>query len=65
EAFGAGAGARVTVSCSGRGSSRRISELQISLAGVTTVGTGLGDLMRASQPVSAGCPSGLVVKPAN
>ena len=33
DAFGAGAGARVTVSCHGRGDNRKITELMIGLAG--------------------------------
>ncbi len=60
-AFGAGAGARVAVSCGGgRGDNRKITELVISLAGDVTGGANLGDLMRAAQSVSAGCPGGLV-----
>ena len=60
DAFGAGAGARVTVSCTGRGENRKIAELVISLAGDVTGTAPLGDLIRAAQPVSTGCPSGMV-----
>lgn len=58
--FGAGAGARVQVSCSGRGERRTITELTLSLAGDVRGTTGLGDLMHAAQPISPGCPSGYV-----
>ena len=60
EAFGAGAGARVAVSCNGRGSARKITELTISLAGNVAGNTGIGDLMRAAQTIPPGCPGGLV-----
>jgi ribonuclease T2 len=60
DAFGAGAGARVTVSCSGKRENRRITELQINLAGDVKGSASLGDLMRAAQAVRPGCPAGLV-----
>jgi ribonuclease T2 len=60
DAFGAGAGARVTVSCHGQGENRKITELVISLAGDVAGSAPLGDLIRAAQPVSPGCPSGMV-----
>lgn len=60
EAFGAGSGARVTVSCHGKGERRQITELIISLAGDVTGSAPIGDLMKAAQPVRAGCPSGVV-----
>ncbi len=60
EAFGPGAGARVVVSCHGRGDARKITELIISLAGDVKGSAGLGDLIRAAQAVPAGCPGGLV-----
>ena len=60
DAFGAGAGARVTVSCHGRGESRNITELVISLAGDVAGSAPLGELIRAAQPVAPGCPSGIV-----
>jgi ribonuclease T2 len=59
DAFGAGAGARVAVSC-GRGENRKITELVINLAGDVTGTASLGDLMRAAQTVPAGCPGGRV-----
>jgi ribonuclease T2 len=59
-AFGPGAGARVTVSCSGHGEDRKITELRIYLAGDVKGDTGLGDLMRAAEQVPPGCPRGLV-----
>lgn len=60
DAFGAGSGARVTVSCHGKGERRQITELVISLAGDVTGTAPIGDLMKAAQPVQAGCPSGVV-----
>lgn len=61
-AFGAGAGARVQVSCSGRGENRKITEVTLSLAGdVPGSAMKLGDLMRAAQPIPPGCPSGYVM----
>lgn len=59
-AFGPGAGARVTVSCSGRGAGRQIGELVISLAGDVTGSAPVVDLIQAAAPVPPGCPSGLV-----
>ncbi len=61
DAFGAGAGERVSVACSGRGENRRISEIRVSLAGDVTGTAGIGDLMRAAKPEQPGCPGGLVV----
>jgi ribonuclease T2 len=60
DAFGVGAGARVTVSCHGRGDNRTITELIINLAGDVRGSAGLGELMHASEAVQPGCPSGLV-----
>ena len=65
ESFGAGAGARVTVSCSGRGPGRWITEVVLSLAGDVTGASALGDLLRSAQPISAGCPGGLVASAPN
>ena len=59
-AFDAGAGARVTVSCHGRGGNRTITELIVNLAGDAGGSAGIGDLMHAAQPVPPGCPGGLV-----
>jgi ribonuclease T2 len=63
-AFGAGAGARVTVNCQGRGSERRIGELVVSLAGDVAGSAPISDLILAASPSQQGCPSGLVVQPA-
>ena len=60
DAFGAGAGARVTVSCHGRGDNRKITELIVSLAGDVKGSADLGELMHAAEEVPPGCPSGLV-----
>jgi ribonuclease T2 len=60
DAFGAGAGARVTVSCHRRGDNRTITELIVNLAGDVGGNAGLGELMHAAQPVPPGCPGGLV-----
>jgi ribonuclease T2 len=60
DAFGAGAGARVTVSCNGHGENRKITELIINLAGDVAGSTQLGDLILAAQALPPGCPGGLV-----
>jgi len=60
EAFGSGAGARVTVSCNGRGDNRKITEIVLNLAGDVSGNAPLGDLMRAAQALPAGCPGGLI-----
>lgn len=60
DAFGTGAGARVTVSCNGRGDNRKTTELVINLAGDVTGTAPLGTLIRAAQPIPPGCPSGIV-----
>ena len=65
KSFGAGAGARVTVSCQGHGSQRTIGELVISLAGDVAGSAPIGDLILAAAPSQPGCPAGLVVQPAN
>ncbi len=57
QAYGAGAGERVHVSCSKDG---LISELTIGLKGDISSGVGLKDLIAAAQPTDAGCDSGLV-----
>ncbi len=64
QAFGAGAGARVTVSCQGQGPQRTIGELVISLAGDVAGSAPIGDLIHAAAPSQQGCPSGVVVQPA-
>ena len=63
KAFGAGAGARVMVSCQGRGSRRTIGELVISLAGDVAGSAPIGDLILAAAPSQPGCPGGLVARP--
>lgn len=63
QAFGAGAGARVTVNCQGRGAERKIGELDIGLAGDVAGSGPIGDLILAAPPSQPGCPSG-VVQPA-
>jgi len=60
DAFGPGAGTRVTVSCHRRGDNRTITELIINLAGDVKGSAGLAALMHAAQPVQPGCPGGLV-----
>jgi ribonuclease T2 len=62
-AFGAGAGARVTVSCQGRGQERAIGELVIALAGDVAGSGPIGNLILAAAPAPPGCPSGAVVQP--
>lgn len=63
EAFGAGAGMRVRVSCvtdpsNGR---RLIGEITIALSGAIDEDTSLGDLILAAPPTAqAGCPEGIV-----
>ncbi len=64
QAFGAGAGARVTVSCQGKSPQRNIGELDISLAGDVAGSAPIGDLILAAPPSQQGCPSGVVVQPA-
>jgi ribonuclease T2 len=57
EAYGKSAGERVRVSCSPDG---MISELTIGLKGDISAGTKLSDLIAASEPTDAGCPSGVI-----
>lgn len=64
QAFGAGAGARVTISCSSQGQGRVINELVIALAGDVTGSASLGNLILAAQPVPTSCPSGVVAQAA-
>jgi ribonuclease T2 len=60
EAFGAGAGERVKVSCEGKGDQRVIAEITIGLVGKPGSGHGLAELMAGARPTSPGCPSGIV-----
>ena len=64
QAFGQGAGARISVNCQGRGTDREITEIDISLAGDVTSTAPLKDLIRAAGPAPQGCPGGLVAVPA-
>ena len=57
EAFGAGAGDRVRVSCDKQG---RFSEMTIGLKGDIPSGKGLAELIAASETTDTGCQSGLV-----
>jgi ribonuclease T2 len=57
EAFGAGAGSRVRVSCDKAG---RFSELTVGLKGDIPSGKGLAELIAASETTDKGCQSGLV-----
>ena len=63
QAFGPGAASRVTVLCQGRGNTRRLTELDVSLAGDVAGSTALVDLIRSAAPVPPSCPGGLVVPP--
>lgn len=61
EAFGAGAGDRVRVSCKQDGRRRIITELTIGLSGDIAPGASLAELIRAARPTkNRGCPSGIV-----
>lgn len=60
EAFGAGAGNRVRVSCKDDGDRRLISEVTLSLKGDIPSGSNLSDLMLAAPATDPGCPAGLV-----
>ncbi|WP_439813630.1 ribonuclease T2 family protein [Zavarzinia sp. CC-PAN008] len=59
QAFGAGAGQRVTVECSD-GPDRLIVELRIALAGPLGPDSSLGPLIRAGKTRPRGCPVGRV-----
>jgi ribonuclease T2 len=58
--FGAGAGARVRVSCDRDGGRKLIAELTIGLVGEIGPDPSLGQLIAASAPTDPGCPSGVV-----
>ena len=60
QAFGAGAGNRVRVSCKDDGDRRLISEITLGLKGDIPSGTSLSELMLAAPPSEPGCPAGLV-----
>ena len=59
-AFGAGAGERVQVHCRGDGGRTLIQELRIRLSGVITPEAPVDELIRAAEPLSPGCPAGVV-----
>jgi ribonuclease T2 len=58
EAFGAGAGERIRVTCKDDGGRRLIAEITIGLRGSIGPETALGDLMLASKPTDGGCSRG-------
>lgn len=60
EAFGQGSGDRIQFHCAGDGSRVLIQEIKINLRGVIRPGTPLGELLLAADPVSIGCPSGVI-----
>ena len=62
-AFGPGTASRVTILCQGRGDARRLTELDISLAGDVAGSTTIAGLIHAAAPVPPGCPGGVVVTP--
>lgn len=59
-AFGRGAGSRVSVECGNDGSRRLIDELRFSLEGEIGQDFQLGDLLRAAPSRQRGCPQGIV-----
>jgi ribonuclease T2 len=60
DVFGAGASARVPVSCHGREENRKFTELVISLAGDVAGTAPLADLIHAAEPAPPGCLGGIV-----
>lgn len=60
DAFGAGAGERVQIQCSGDGRRILIQELRIAMRGEITEDKDIGALIRAGDPQSMGCTSGIV-----
>lgn len=60
QAFGAGAGDRVQINCTGDQGRVLIQELKIALLGEITESADVGALIRAADPQSAGCPRGIV-----
>ena len=58
--FGTGAGDRVQVQCKGDGGRVLVVEVWLALQGEITDAADLGALMLAADPVSAGCPRGVV-----
>jgi ribonuclease T2 len=58
--FGAGAGARVQVQCAGDQGRVLIQEIRIALKGEITETADIGALIRAADPLSPGCPRGII-----
>jgi ribonuclease T2 len=59
-AFGAGAGERVQVHCTGDGGRTLVQELKINLRGVIGPDAVVSELMLAADPLSPGCPQGVI-----
>ncbi len=59
-AFGAGAGARVEVTCTREGDPPMILELRLHLRGTVGPGPDLGRLLTAAEPARGGCAGGRV-----
>lgn len=60
QAFGAGAGNRVRVTCRDDGNRRLIAEISLNLAGDIPSGSKLSDLLAAAEPSDPGCPAGVL-----
>jgi ribonuclease T2 len=60
EAFGPGAGERVRVACKPDGNRQLVVEVTLGLKGDISSGTPIKDLIAASSPTDAGCPSGII-----
>ena len=60
EAFGAGAGERLRITCKNDGGRRLIVEMTLGLKGDITAGTPVAGLIAASPPTDPGCPSGII-----
>ncbi len=60
ELFGAGAGERLRVACNTDGNRTLIVEITLGLRGDISSGADVGELIRASAPTDAGCPSGII-----
>ena len=59
-AFGKGAGDRVRVACKPDGNRQLITEITLGLKGDISAGTPIVELIAASSPTDAGCPSGII-----
>ena len=59
-AFGAGAGERVQVHCAGDGGRTLIQEVRVNLQGAIGPETPVAGLILAADPVTPGCPKGVV-----